>query len=498
MKSLNIRKKLVTLAVASAVSGGAMMAMTAPVHAMNVSQNNMGEVLLFPYYTVKNGYDTVFTVTNTSDKTAVFKIRWREALNSREVRDFNVVLSPFDHWSGAVTIDAASGGALFRTFDKTCTAPRLPGMETTALRAAAGSKGEIAFTNTLFTGSLADTGSEFITRVQEGYFEVILMGVSDRSTTNSANTLEFNAKHVNNVPRDCTLVDNLFLNSTANLGYMAAPVNILKGHVTYINVANGTAVDAEPTAIENFVSTNIVFDPGNALPDLSTGDSGQTALFLSDGVPYFPVVAGSSFNAVSRLLTASSVINEFATGAGAATSWVLTFPTKHHYTDNTGPVAPFSEMFQGGTFLAPSATVGLGRSCDDISMTLYNREEATIVEVGQTQFSPISAPGANAALCHEVNVLNFNASNVFGAGIPNGVNPTNRLTVNTSGVGTAGWAELKFSEAPATTFGGLPVIGFAAVVRDAGGAAVNYGSNIEHAMRVRGVTTVNGVNVVNP
>ena len=79
MKSLNIRKKLVTLAVASAVSGGAMMAMTAPVHAMNVSQNNTGEVLLFPYYTVKNGYDTVFTVTNTSDKTAVFKIRFRSS-----------------------------------------------------------------------------------------------------------------------------------------------------------------------------------------------------------------------------------------------------------------------------------------------------------------------------------------------------------------------------------------------------------------------------------
>ena len=103
MKSLNIRKKLVTLAVASVVSGGAMMAMTAPAHAMNVSQNNVGEVLLFPYYTVKNGFDTVFTVTNTSDKTAVFKVRFREALNSREVRDFNVILSPHDHWAAAVT-----------------------------------------------------------------------------------------------------------------------------------------------------------------------------------------------------------------------------------------------------------------------------------------------------------------------------------------------------------------------------------------------------------
>ena len=60
---LNIRKKLVSLAVASALTGGVMMA--TPAQALNVSQNNMGEVLLFPYYTVKNGFDTLFSVTNT-------------------------------------------------------------------------------------------------------------------------------------------------------------------------------------------------------------------------------------------------------------------------------------------------------------------------------------------------------------------------------------------------------------------------------------------------
>ena len=31
------------------------------------------------------------------------KIRWREAFNSREVRDFNVILSPYDVWTGVVT-----------------------------------------------------------------------------------------------------------------------------------------------------------------------------------------------------------------------------------------------------------------------------------------------------------------------------------------------------------------------------------------------------------
>ena len=73
-------------------------------------------------------------------------------------------------------------------------------------------------------------------------------------------------------------------------------------------------------------------------------------------------------------------------------------------------------------------------------------------------------------------MVDFNGSSVFGTG-------TNRLGVSTSAVGTAGWAELMFSEADAVSVGGLPVIGFAATVRDAGGATVNYGSSTVHSYR---------------
>ena len=491
MKSLNIRKKLVTLAVASALGGGAMMAMTAPAHAMNVSQNNVGQVLLFPYYTVKNGMDTIFTVTNTSAKTAIFKIRFREALNSREVRDFNVILSPYDHWNGAVT--STSSGPVFRTYDKTCTSPMLPGMDSDAARALAGAKGEINFSSVLLSGD-GHTATSAADRLLEGYFEVILMGVSDRDTSASTNTLEYNAKHAAGVPRSCEAVDPLFLNTTAINVYMDAPENILKGHVTYINVNNGTAIDAEPTAIEDFqTGYSIVYDASSLDPDLGDGDTGATIYYFNDGTPTgTTLTAGaSSHRAVSGLLAATSVVNEFATGAGAATSWVLTFPTKHHYTDATGPVAPFSERFQNTSAFDPTlfplvlGTGGTaGKSCDNISLTLFNREEGTEVQVDNTKFSPYVPTSQDVALCYEVNVVDFNSSSVFGTG-------TNRLGVDTSAVGTAGWAALSFVEAAATEAGlatndydtlfGLPVIGFAATVRDAGGAAVNYGSSTEHS-----------------
>ena len=142
---IDVRKKVLNLAVASVVGAAGMAAL--PAHALNVSQNNVGQVLLFPYYTVKKGMDTLFTVTNTSDTTVVAKVRWREALNSRETRDFNIVLSPYDMWTGVVTVDGTGNGAVFRTFDKSCTSPALP-----ASTVAAGA-GEIAFTNLAFAGT---------------------------------------------------------------------------------------------------------------------------------------------------------------------------------------------------------------------------------------------------------------------------------------------------------------------------------------------------------
>jgi hypothetical protein len=486
----NARKNLLSLAVASAISGGALI-VAAPAHAMNVSQDNIGQVLLYPYYTVKNGFDTVFTVTNTSDRTAVFKIRFREALNSREVRDFNVILSPYDHWSGAVTMDAAGTGALIRTFDKTCTSPILPDSSSVA-----GAK-EVAFTNELFSGNFVDGGTTDMTRVQEGYFEIILMGVSTRDTAVSTNLVEYNAKHVSGVPRSCSIVDTQFLASNINTqlkNVFLPPENILKGHVTLINVASGKAIDAEPTAIEDFMlSDEIIAPPGTQDPSLASGDpmlvnSGYALqdgnhLTFSTGDP----TVGSE-NTVSELLRASSVINEFATGVGASTSWVVTFPTKHFFTDSytdlTGPTVAngtpgdgFSEWFYT-TSGSPAVAVD-GKSCDNITMDMVNREEGRIQTVDTTQFSPYNPSSPTVSLCYEANVIDFNGTSVFGSGV-------NRLGVSTSGVGSAGWANLFFSESDATSIGGLPVIGFSAIMRDGANASVNYGSSTEHTYKHTG------------
>jgi hypothetical protein len=428
------------------------------------------------------------------------------------VRDFNIILSPKDVWTAAVTEDG--DGAKLVTYDKSCTSPILPASTTSP------GATEVAFTSLGYDGSdmyAYDNGGLGLERVKEGYFEVIAMGASSASTgtfnSSSDNIIEYNAKHVNGVPRNCAIVDEQFAGQTGNLGSLEAfdhfvyPGNVLKGFSTLINVASGQAVGVEPTVLANFRakgSTNtIIFPPGDLKPDLS--DVGAIAAkYVDDDGALIEVgtqaSSGNPIDLVSALLMRRNVMNEFtSTAAGTTqTDWVLTFPTKHNYTDNGGlgsallaAVAPFDEVF---TKYKSDGSVDMarhdGKSCVDIGPTYYDREEATRTG-SSTDFSPRPA-GGKIELCNEVNVLSFNSSNVFGSGV--------RFAIDTSAVARTGWMNLRMGPATVTngegslvvedsvagdvTMTGLPVIGFGAVVRynDAeAGNNRNYGVSEEHS-----------------
>jgi hypothetical protein len=488
MKMVNKpRKSLVAVALASVV--GSVALLSAPAQAANIAQDGVGQVLLFPYYTVKNGWDSYVHLTNTSTTdTVLAKIRFREAKNSREVRDFNVILSPNDMWTAAVTQDGE--GAKLVTFDTSCTSPILPLVD------AAAGKREVGFTSIGYDGSDAnffyDNGGRGIGRTQEGYLEVIVMGVSDAATTNSANVIEFNAKHVNGVPRNCATVDASFLvgDATSELSGLGnfttfdAPENVLKGFSTLINVASGQSVGVEPTVVANFQNTStIIYQPGSLFPSLADGDG--TFNFFDDAANAAVAgVAGAAEDAVSMLLQRRFVVNEFSTAAAAnvKTDWVVTFPTKYNYVDDGGvnnavftAVPPFSEWFaKDPDDLAQHD----GKSCVSIQLDQFGREEQVQQSTSNTTFSPRPAGPAGAQLCNEVNVLTFNGSNVLGSSVQ-------AFDISTTSVGQAGFGRLRL--APATvvaggegdltigteTYLGLPVIGFALTTRNNAAEAGN-------------------------
>jgi hypothetical protein len=458
------RKKSLYAALAGVSALGAGAA-----HAVNVNPDGLGQVLVYPYYTTRvdsggNSFNSLLTVVNSTSTVKAVKVRFLEGKNSREVLDFNLFLSPFDVWTTAI-IPSASGGAKIVTTDKSCTLPTIPA-------------GGVDFVNYAYTG---DGGGTSLDRTREGYVEIIEM-----ATYSPTSVTATRVTHVNGVPPGCAT------NNDTTAGNEALAVSGgLMGTLTLINVNQGTDYTEDPTAIDNFLVGLSNYQPaGVTAPDLTQANPPVSVVFNgTQGIYSSTWPAGP--DAVSAVLMHDAVLNEFVLDAAtkSGTDWVVTMPTKRFYINNGTGNAP--RLFQRNF----NTTVG---ACDDVSITVYDREEGS---VNVLSFSPPQPGGLS--LCWEANVLTFNGSNVL-------------ASTNTSGVSTSfqnGWMRLTFpvpssgspahnlpnaattitplggsTSAPgARTYFGLPVIGFAVESFTNGTLTVgssnvlsNYGGNFGH------------------
>ena len=73
-----------------------------PASAVNLNPNGIGQVLIYPYYTVNHQQQTLLSAVNTTSIGKAVKVRFLEGYNSREVLDFNLYLSKYDVWTAAV------------------------------------------------------------------------------------------------------------------------------------------------------------------------------------------------------------------------------------------------------------------------------------------------------------------------------------------------------------------------------------------------------------
>lgn len=487
MKFKTFKKAKLAFAVAAAMGTATL---SNPAQAVNIAADGLGEALLFPYYTVRDGWDTYLNITNTSGHAVAFKIRFRESLNSRDARDFNVVLSPYDVWTASVTL--VNGVPQLQTRDNSCTAPAL---------ADAGNYKYVNFTNLAYDGNgsqPADEGPTSIDRTYEGHFEVIEMGhspyVAGTPVDNAADSVAVNAEHDSNgVPADCSAVVAAFENDLAGVrAEFDEPINVLKGAATLIKVAEGKAVGYDPTVLANFFNpalsgidgasgTDLIAQPRDLDPNLSSGSTTSVLMDDSVGVGHDGLAANHvitdswtyGVDAVSAVLTRNTVVNQYSVNpnTGASSDWVVTFPTKNYYADTyevnrvtggAGPRAPFAELFQDD-----DGSVA-GKSCMEVNLKAYDREEQTLTTV-ISGFSPqpADAPGTN--LCYETNVITFDGSYVLGGDS----NVVNHLNVGGTDLpGNNGWVNLRFTTTNSTpilsdtqtatnSYQGLPVIGFA-------------------------------------
>ncbi len=158
-----------------------------------------GSALVFPYYTANGGWSTLFNITNTEEDFLAVKVRFREMENSRDVLDFNLVMSPKDVWTGWV-IDGPNGPR-FKTRDKSCLSPILD-VDSDGVSYA-------DFQDAAYTGSSNDSGSTGIDRAAEGHLEVFVMGWLPKSQSDSSSRPT--AYYADHDHLDCSIVDKGFL-----------------------------------------------------------------------------------------------------------------------------------------------------------------------------------------------------------------------------------------------------------------------------------------------
>jgi hypothetical protein len=468
-----MRKTKLATAISLALAGSAGVLTTA--HAVNVNPDGLGEVLIYPYYTVREGNDTLLSVVNTTNKVKAVKVRFLEGKNSREVIDFNLYLSPFDIWTGALKTSA--DGTLLTTPDKSCTVPTIP-PEGVALR------------NFEYSGQRADGEDDSLDRTREGYVEIIEMGVVNDT---GAFTPATAATHVDGVPQDCSVLSAAWSGggqwvADPNLGITFSPGG-LAGSGVLINVTRGTDYGYVATPIDNFALVQNHTAPGSLDPKL--GDNSGTSSVFTTAAGTTGVQTstwGNTIDAVSAVLMHETAVNEYVTDKGltAGTDWVVTFPTKRFYVDiGGGSLPPFTEPFT------------TGGSCDAVDLAIWDREERA--QTQNVDFSPPPPSGLNE-LCWEVNVITFNNTSVLGSAL--------KLNVDTSIIGAEnGWMRLSFpvggkgvhtlTDTSGVTYEGLPVVGFALqqyVNDDLNGVLSNYGGLFDHRFTrvVSGATSGGG------
>jgi len=479
-----MKRNVIALGVASALSvlagtaSAAVFVNTNGAGATTVNPDGLGNQLVFPYFTTQGDNATLINIVNTDTvRGKALKVRFRGAGNSDDIYDFQVLMSPGDIWTAAVTQNA-DGVSQLSTSDKTCTIP---------------SSVNGAFTNVNRLDSTKDTAAQ----TREGYIEVINM--ADIVDTSSTTDLYNRVKHVNGVaPCTGTAIDNLVNDFTDYAAMTAAglvyPTSGLAGDWIILNQANTAAWSGSALALAT-TNANAVFFPQTDA-SITTVNDGLTAdpLLVGGIVPAasfdFPDLstpyAGISSAVAQRdqttaQLATTSVLNEYVTDdtIAAVTDLLFSQPMRRYYvaanyavTNYASTASPnFIVRNTGGStgyYTSAQTTIADRLIClKSVSFRAWDREETTT----STQF--VISPGVSTSynICGEAAVTSINNGGVTTGSALDASVARNNIEVPY----TDGWLDFNLGGV------GLPVVG-ASFMRASNGA-VNYGFAFPHKSR---------------
>lgn len=527
-----MRKNILSLSIAAMIGGlgfaGNALAitdlLTNPNNAaatsgqtLRVSGTGTGHILTVPYFTTQNNNMTLLNIVNSDSVNGkVLKVRFRSALNSDDIFDFQLYLSAADVWTAQVTA-GAGGVSTLATKDNSCTLPanvnqafvldRLPGSG--AAQAALSREGYVEILNVADVPPRTTTGtlSKAITHasgvpacaglqnlgldVDKSYSELLALGMTNPtgnlfanySIVNVNSALAFSGEAI-------ALVANQALAYSENPGTGAL---VWFPQMDTSVTANSATIgySTSPNNIGQYTADPLLRLTGGAqfdLPDLSTPYT-VTAL-ASSGTPDRP--AWQAFLLSSAMAT-TTIANEYLTDSSvvAATDWVFSMTTRRYnvaanYTASASARAVYTNYNYAYTTsqaidlnFFSSANVSVDSSDTnklcvsiDTGTKFYDRSETT------TGSNFVISPGRaqSVKLCGETSVMSFNAGTAAVSVLGASVARSDATTAYTDG-----WARL-FTSGIAGK--GLPITGLAFVkaVNNAVSAGVsgNFGGTYEH------------------
>lgn len=451
--------------------------------AVRLDPDGLGQVLIYPYYTVRNGNQTVFTTTNHTDRHKVLQVVMNEGRNGRPVMAFNVFLAPYDSWSATVFALGDTDQAYLLPGDASCTYPKFEAYSFSDGR------GYESLFPYAYTGSNRDAGPGNYDRLREGHLKIFELATIVPETPPALAM----TPGTNGVPASCAALADGY-----NGGYWAQdrkthltnPTGGLSGEAMVLNVAAGTVMAYQATALADFRVDPADVPQGSRATVTNHYKPEELFVGLDDAVtdPATSLVSAvinlpnrrqelvypreRAIDAVSAVLAADAININYVNDAsiGATTDWVITFPTRPFYTDQAIvgalPIKPFTSTYPGAGGSENTAAMPVPYSVRD--------RDGRRVQVtgGTTEAVDMRFNTQVVVVAPSVNIVSL-------AGRPLGSSLATRLApVSGTARRDGGWIQLDFlryqeggmvanrSMRPAedgTVMLGLPAIGFAAV-----------------------------------
>lgn len=381
-----MKQKILAVSVAAALTGGFAGSASA---VLSVVENGVGHALIVPYFTTQGGNATLLNIINTDTTNGkAVKVRFRSGVDSDDIFDFQVFLSPGDVWTANVSQDATSGLSKLSTADRSCTLPASVNQSFITARLA-------SYTD---ANGAVHTVAE---QTREGYVEIFNMADIPKflSTTaggyvasTNVNPLYTAIKHTGTTPTPpCTSATLLGIEAVGgavispavaiapaavgSANYSATqqvfpPTGTLMGNWTIVNIPrtlafsggmpaiqasggttmvvysgqSGTSRAASHSRINDASATALTFPTLNMTEDGVLLNQAQTGVITADydfpdmSTPYEANAGanadpGSQALALSLAIARQAVINEFSSDStiSAGTDWVMSLPTRRYH-----------------------------------------------------------------------------------------------------------------------------------------------------------------------